>query len=136
MANSTLNKVLSDLYTDKITIKEACKILGKTREEVWNLLDSFEYFPTSEDVITACEIEKNSMRLIEHSISIENKLKSVPHILSPHAKQIIYYPRTDPQYLPGCIAYKSEIPNNVIPNNVVWNEKIELKPLVEVGCGA
>lgn len=132
MATSTLNQVLSDLYTDKITIKDACKILGKIRGEVWNLLDSFEYFPTSEDVITACEIEKNSMRLIEHTISNENKLKSVPHILFPYAKQIKYYPESShPQSLPGCIAYKPEI-----PNNVVWYEKNELKPLVEVGCGA
>lgn len=66
MVTGTLNQVLSDLYTDKITIRDACRILGKTREDIWNLLDSFEYFPISEDVITACEIEKNSMRLIEN----------------------------------------------------------------------
>lgn len=53
------NQILSDLYTDKITIKEACETLGKTREEIWNLLDSFKYLPTSEDVLKACEIEKN-----------------------------------------------------------------------------
>ena len=129
---STLNQLLSDLYTDKITIKEACEILGKTREEMWNLLDSFEYLPTSEDVLEACEIEKKSMKFIEHAVSIENKLKSIPHILSPNVKQILYHPKSsNPQSLPGCIAYKPEI-----PNNVVWYEKNELKPLVEVGCGA
>jgi len=129
---NTLNQVLSDLYTDKIMIKEACEILGKTREEIWSLLDSFKYLPTSEDVLIACEIEKNSMRIIEHAVSIENKLKSIPHILTPHKKQIVYYPKNlNPQSLPSCITYKSEI-----PNNVVWYEKNELKPLVEVGCGA
>lgn len=65
----TLNQVLSDLYTDKITIKDACEILGKTREEIWVLLDSFEYLPTSEDVLEACEIEKESMRLIRRTVS-------------------------------------------------------------------
>lgn len=70
-----VNKVLSDLYTDKITIKKACELLGKTREEVWNLLDSFEYSPTSGDVITACKIEQESMRTIEHKSPIDNKLK-------------------------------------------------------------
>lgn len=76
MIISTLNQVLSDLYTDKITIKDVCKILGKTREKVWSLLDSFEYFPTSKDVITACEIEKNSMRFIErnHLYNVHHKI--------------------------------------------------------------
>lgn len=41
-----MNKILSELYTDKITINEACETLHKTRDEVWELLDSFEYFPT------------------------------------------------------------------------------------------
>jgi len=113
-------------------IKEACELLGRTREEIWSLLDSFNYLPTSEDVLVACEIEKESMRVIEHAVLIENKLKSIPHILTPNTKQILYYPKSlNPQFLPNCITYKSEI-----PNNIVWYEKNELKPLVEVGCGA
>lgn len=66
--NNIVDDVLSDLYTDKITIKDACKLLNKTRNEVWNLLDSFEYSPTSEDVIRACEIEQESMRAIDNSL--------------------------------------------------------------------
>lgn len=74
---SILNKILSDLYTDKITIKEACALLNKPREKVWELLDSFEYFPTSEDVLKACEIEKQSMRNIERVASIDTELEYV-----------------------------------------------------------
>ncbi len=72
----TINEILSELYKDKISIKEACKLLNKTREEVWTLLDSFEYFPSSEDIIIACDIEQKSMKIIEHVIYKE-KFKNV-----------------------------------------------------------
>lgn len=43
-------------------------MLNKTKEEIWELLDSFEYFPASEDVIEACQIERQSMRTIENTV--------------------------------------------------------------------
>lgn len=73
----TINDVLSELYTDKISIKDACEILNKTREEVWTLLDSFEYFPTSEDVIIAYEIEQKSMKIIDEQVRYKEKFKNV-----------------------------------------------------------
>ncbi len=72
----TIDEILSDLYIDKINIKEACRLLNKTREDVWTLLDSFEYFPNSEDIIIACEIEQKSMKTIER-VSYKEKFKNI-----------------------------------------------------------
>lgn len=69
-----VNEILYDLYLDNITIDDACKSLNKTRREIWDLLDAFEYIPTSEDVIIACKIEHESMKIIENRADAVRKI--------------------------------------------------------------
>jgi hypothetical protein len=49
------------LCADKIYVEEAADILGMPIEEVFELADDYVYAPTSEEVIEACEIERETL---------------------------------------------------------------------------
>lgn len=49
-------KILDKLHQGKIDFEDAMKRLRKTEEEVWEMLDDYEYVPTKEEVLRAFEI--------------------------------------------------------------------------------
>lgn len=53
------------LCADKIYVEEAADILGMPVEEVFELADDYVYAPTSEEVIEACEIERETLDYIK-----------------------------------------------------------------------
>jgi hypothetical protein len=63
--NKKTKKVLQRLREGEIDFKEAVKVLNITEEEVWNLLDDFDYFPSGKILRSACQIERNSLRKLE-----------------------------------------------------------------------
>lgn len=72
-----IKKTLDLLCADKIGVGEAADILGMSVDEVFELADDYTYFPTSEEVIEACEIEKRTLGHIKIVAlqNVENKAR-------------------------------------------------------------
>ena len=68
---------LDSLCADKIYVEEAADILGMPIEEVFELADDYVYAPTSEEVIEACEIERETLGHIKIVAlqKVENKAR-------------------------------------------------------------
>ncbi|MGD2247028.1 MAG: hypothetical protein PVF58_01375 [Candidatus Methanofastidiosia archaeon] len=49
-------KILDELCQDKMNIKDAMKELDMSKEEIWELLDNYEYQTTMEETLEAFEI--------------------------------------------------------------------------------
>ena len=66
------------LCADKIYVEEAADILGVSIEEVFELAEDYIYVPTSEEVIEACEIERETVHHIKVVAlqNLENKVRS------------------------------------------------------------
>jgi len=70
-------EILKNLYKSEIGIDEASRILNISEEEVWNLLDTFDYYPSGEDLRKACEIEEETWRNLEKKLEKRSKQLSV-----------------------------------------------------------
>ncbi len=66
-------RVLHNLREDEMDIEEAIKLLSMTEEEIWNLLDDFEYFPSGGVLTRACQIEKRSLKKLEKRIQRDSR---------------------------------------------------------------
>jgi septation ring formation regulator EzrA len=63
-------KILDELCQDKMNIKDAMKELDMSKEEIWELLDNYEYQTTMEETIEAFEIlreVRESMKKIDYN---------------------------------------------------------------------
>lgn len=71
-------RVLHKLREDEMDIEEAIKVLNITEEEIWNLLDDFEYFPSGEVLTRACQIEKKSLKKLQKRMQRDSRGTSRP----------------------------------------------------------
>ena len=71
-------EILDQLYADKIYVEDAAKALNMSIEDVFKLADEYDYIPTSEEVIEACEIEREAINHIKFVAlqKIETKVRS------------------------------------------------------------
>lgn len=84
-------KILDHLYADKIGVEEAAKALNIPIENVFELADNYKYMPTSEEVIEACKIERETINHIK-SIAlqrVETKVRS--EMVKPQLLSTPYY---------------------------------------------
>ena len=73
-----IKKTLDLLCADKINVEEAADVLSMSIEEVFELADDYVYVPTSEEVIEACGIERETLIHIKNIAlqKLENKVRS------------------------------------------------------------
>jgi hypothetical protein len=71
-------KILDQLCADEIDVKEAAKALNMSIEDVFKLADEYDYIPTSEELIEACKIERETINHIKFAAlqKIETKARS------------------------------------------------------------
>ncbi|RJS71036.1 hypothetical protein CW696_04995 [ANME-2 cluster archaeon] len=72
-----IKKTLDLLCADTIDVEEAADILDMSIEAVFELVDGYIYVPTSEEVIEACEIERETLGHIKIVAlqNVENKAR-------------------------------------------------------------
>lgn len=63
-----VRRVLDKWFQGKIDLKEAAEMLDTTEEIIDQLIDAYDYIPTSEEVIKACEAIEQSVKYMEKSI--------------------------------------------------------------------
>lgn len=66
--NEKTESILKKLCRSEISIEEASKMLNISEEDVWDLLDGFDYCPSGEEVVRACEIEEETWKNLEKDL--------------------------------------------------------------------
>lgn len=74
--NEKTREILRKLRENEIDIEEAMEILNVTEDEIWDLLDSFDYFPSGKILRRACHIERESLRKLEEKIKKKTRSTS------------------------------------------------------------
>ncbi|KYK35210.1 MAG: hypothetical protein HXS48_08065 [Theionarchaea archaeon] len=66
--NEETETILKRLCRSEISIEEASKMLNVSEDDVWDLLDQFDYCPSGEEVVRACEIEEETWKNLEKDL--------------------------------------------------------------------
>ncbi len=66
--NEETEAILKRLCRSEISIEEASKMLNVSEDDVWDLLDQFDYCPSGEEVVRACEIEEETWKNLEKDL--------------------------------------------------------------------
>lgn len=61
-----INAVLNSLCEGSITFSEASQLLGLSKDKVEELLESFVWVPSVERISELCEIERETLSLVEY----------------------------------------------------------------------
>ncbi|QLC51105.1 hypothetical protein HWN40_13195 [Methanolobus zinderi] len=64
--NDLIKDTLRSLYEGEMTFSEASSLLEVSKDEVEEMLESFEWVPSAERISELCEIEKETISLIEN----------------------------------------------------------------------
>ena len=89
--NKKTKKILDQLYADKIGVEEAAEALNIPIEDVFGLADNYDYMPTSEEVIEACKIERETINHIK-SIALQRVATKVrSEMVKPQLLSTLYY---------------------------------------------
>jgi hypothetical protein len=71
--NERTKEILHKLREDEMDIEEAIKVLNVTEEELWDLLDNFEYFPSGNVIRRASQIERDTLKELEKKFEKSSK---------------------------------------------------------------
>ena len=81
--NNKERDVLHLLCNGDITFSEASGMLSVSKEEVEEMLDNFNWIPSSDRIVELCEVEKETLSYIKHisqPISLRLSHEGVKHI--------------------------------------------------------
>jgi len=75
-------EIMDQLFQGKITIQEAAETLNISEGDIHNMIDVYEYMPTSDEIIEANSIIQDNLNHIENEVFLIN-ISNFPQSVRP-----------------------------------------------------
>ncbi len=87
-----VKEVMNDLFQGRVKFHDAMGKLGVSEEQLHEMIDEYEYDPTSEEILEANRIIIENLEYIEREISISCRKSTLQNIKFTSASEIVYNP--------------------------------------------